>query len=84
MYQYNLFSIEPSWFWTLTLNIYPNPDPKPNVDSASIDVKLVSRDLQVNKVTHVGGTLCRHGDRVMIGRLKRVSGEVRVSVRDMV
>ena len=25
----------------------------------------------------------RHGDRVMIGRLKRVSGEVRVRVRDM-
>ena len=25
----------------------------------------------------------RHGDRAMIARLKRVSGEVRVSVRDM-
>ena len=25
----------------------------------------------------------RHGDRVMIARLKRVSGEVRVRVRDM-
>jgi hypothetical protein len=25
----------------------------------------------------------RHGDRAMIGRLKRASGEVRVSVRDM-
>jgi hypothetical protein len=25
----------------------------------------------------------RHGDRVMIGRLKRVSGEVRLRVRDI-
>ena len=64
--------------------MYPNPDPKPNVDSASILILALPPTLQVSltrfasKVTHVGESL-RHCDRVMIARLKRVSGEVRVS-----
>ena len=56
--------------------MYPNPDPKPNVDSASILILALPPTLQVSltrfagKVTHVGESL-RHCDRVMIARLRK-------------